>query len=157
MRRKEKEIQDFDQLVEIINQSAVCRLGLAENNKPYIVPLSFGFKDKVLYFHSAREGRKIDILENNRYVCFEFETDVSLIRNNRFCNWGMKYKTVLGDGLARFINDPEEKMKALDLIISQYSDAPVSGNAGYTDKSVENIIVFAVDILNMTGKKSGDF
>ena len=63
MRRSEKEITDKLAIEKIINASLVCRLALSDGNQPYIVPLCFGYQDRTLYFHSALEGKKIDILK----------------------------------------------------------------------------------------------
>ena len=63
VRRKDKEIKDKEVIESIIKRATVCRIALSENNVPYIVPLSFGYKDNCLYFHSAPEGRKIDIIK----------------------------------------------------------------------------------------------
>ncbi len=53
MSRKDKEIKDKDEIESTIKRANVCRIGLAENNIPYVVPLVFGYKDNCLYFHSA--------------------------------------------------------------------------------------------------------
>lgn len=66
MRRKEKEITESKILHEIVESAQVCRLGLSDGNAPYIVPLSFGYRDGVLYFHSAAESKKIDIIKKRR-------------------------------------------------------------------------------------------
>jgi len=49
MRRKEKEITDLKSIEEIITRSKVCCLGLSLNDIPYVVPLSFGYKNKTIY------------------------------------------------------------------------------------------------------------
>ena len=49
MRRKDKEITDRDDISQVIRKCQVCRIGLAMDNKPYIVPVSFGY-DGVLFF-----------------------------------------------------------------------------------------------------------
>jgi nitroimidazol reductase NimA-like FMN-containing flavoprotein (pyridoxamine 5'-phosphate oxidase superfamily) len=59
MRRKDEAIVEFAEIEQIVRKSLVCRLALAEEDQPYIVPLSFGFKNSTLYFHSAPKGRKI--------------------------------------------------------------------------------------------------
>lgn len=53
MRRKEKEISDESGVDAIIANATVCRLGMVNGDKPYIVPLSFGYQDQALYFHGA--------------------------------------------------------------------------------------------------------
>ncbi|GBU25577.1 hypothetical protein R83H12_02227 [Fibrobacteria bacterium R8-3-H12] len=44
MRRKDKEIIGINEKLEIIAKCKICRLGLSENNYPYIVPLNYGLK-----------------------------------------------------------------------------------------------------------------
>ena len=63
MRRKDKEITHRAEIESIIRRSMVCRLALADENIPYLVPLCFGYKDNSLYFHSVGQGRKIEMLK----------------------------------------------------------------------------------------------
>jgi len=65
MRRKDKEIKEIKDIEEILHKATVCRVAMVSNNSPYIVPLNFGYKDRCLYFHSAGEGKKLDILREN--------------------------------------------------------------------------------------------
>ena len=150
MRRKEKEITDIKEIESIIQKSQVCRLALADEGLPYIVPLCFGYKNKILYFHSAKEGQKIDILRRNRQVCFEFDIDARVRSGKTACAWGMGYKSVIGYGTASLVEDPEEKQKALDIIMRQYSE----GEFEYSAKNLAEMLVIKVDISAMTGKKS---
>ena len=62
MRRREKEITDIKSIEKIMFKAKVCRLALTQDNTPYIVPVCFGYNSKVIYFHSAKEGKKIDII-----------------------------------------------------------------------------------------------
>ena len=78
MRKKEYQITDFSEIEKIIESSLICRLGLCNNNIPYVVPLNFGYKEKVLYFHSAPEGKKIEYIRKNNNVCFEIEGPVKV-------------------------------------------------------------------------------
>ena len=150
MRRKEKEITDKSEIESIVRKSLVCRLGLADNGTPYIVPLCFGYKDNCLYFHSAREGKKIEMLKQNNEVCFEFDGDLEVQAGKAACNWGMKYRSVIGYGRASFIEDPEAKRKALDVIMAQYA----KGAFEYSEKALGEALVIKVEIESMTGKKS---
>jgi nitroimidazol reductase NimA-like FMN-containing flavoprotein (pyridoxamine 5'-phosphate oxidase superfamily) len=150
LRRKEKEITDIKEIESIIQKSQVCRLALADEGLPYIVPLCFGYKNKMLYFHSAKEGQKIDILRRNRQVCFEFDIDARVRSGKTACAWGMGYKSVIGYGTASLVEDPEEKQKALDIIMRQYSE----GEFEYSAKNLAEMLVIKVVISAMTGKKS---
>ncbi|MGD8962612.1 MAG: pyridoxamine 5'-phosphate oxidase family protein [Desulfobacterales bacterium] len=150
MRRKEKEITDKSEIESVIRKSQICRLGLSENGLPYIVPLCFGYQDDSLYFHSATEGRKIDILRRNNQVCFEFDGDTRITTGKTACAWGMQYRSVIGYGTASFIEDPEKKRRALDIIMGQYAD----GAFEYSGKALDKTLIIKIDISSITGKKS---
>ena len=151
MRRTDKEITDRAEIESIIQRSLVCRLGMVDENRPYIVPLCFGYKDNALYFHSANQGRKIDILKKNNRVCFEFDIDYEPVKADNPCEWGMNYKSVIGFGSAYLVDDVEAKRAALDIIMQQYSD----GAFDYPETKIKNILVIRVEIEEMTGKRSG--
>lgn len=68
MRRKEREICDPEEMESIISRACVCRLAMCEGYAPYVVPLCFGYEGEYLYFHSATEGRKLEILKKNPRV-----------------------------------------------------------------------------------------
>lgn len=151
MRRREKEITNIKTIEDIIRRSSVCRLGLSENGRPYIVPLCFGYKERILYFHSAREGKKLDILKKNNIVCFEFDIDLEILSADEACKWGVKYRSVIGFGKAIIIDDIEAKKKALDIIMSQYSE----GSFEYPIEALKKTTVIKVEIDQMSGKMSG--
>ena len=150
MRRKEKEITAKDEIESIIRKSTVCRLALADDGRPYIVPLCFGYSNNALYFHSAREGKKIEILKKNNHVCFEFDIHPEIKQGDTACAWGMKYRSVIGYGTATLIDDSEQKREALNIIMAQYAD----GAFEYAQKSFDKMLVIKVDVSEMSGKKS---
>jgi len=150
MRRSEKEITDKSAIEAIINASLVCRLALSDGNQPYIVPLSFGYQDKTLYFHSAREGKKIDIINKNNCVCFEFDLNTEIIEAEKACKWGMKYQSVIGFGKAVLVENIVEKEKALNIIINHYSKR----NWQFPDEAIKKIAIIKIEIDKMIGKHS---
>jgi len=150
MRRKDKEIEDAKEIESMISRSDVCRIALSENNSPYIVPMCFGYMDNFLYFHSAADSKKIDIIKKNNLV-FEFATHEGLIKSEDPCDWDVKYQSVVGSCKAFFIDDLEEKTRALNIIAEHYS----SDAHEYHKNSVDNVTVIKVEIENLTGKKSG--
>ena len=151
MRKKEKEIKDKLEIESIIKQALVCRLGLCDHQRPYIVPLNFGYQDNCLYFHSFPQGQKIDFLKRNDRVCFEIDVDCQLIKAEKPCDWGMRYRSVIGFGQAFFVEDEEEKRKAMDIIMGHYSSDPHE----YPESVLKAVVVIKVEIESLTGKKLG--
>ncbi len=153
MRRKDKEIMERDKISKLIKKCQVCRLGLAQDNVPYIVPVSFGYDGNTLYFHTALAGRKIDILAVNKNICFEFESGVQVVANaTKACNWSFSFQSVIGFGQVAELCDPADKFTGLKYIMAQYSDKDWD-----LDKlALDNVRVWAVQIESMTGKQSPD-
>jgi nitroimidazol reductase NimA-like FMN-containing flavoprotein (pyridoxamine 5'-phosphate oxidase superfamily) len=151
MRRKDKAIHDRDAVEAIIRDSLVCRLALSDENRPYVVPLCFGYKDNTLYFHSSPEGKKIEILRKNGNVCFEFDIDQEVVQDDKPCKWTMNYRSVIGFGKGSVVEDLEEKRKGLDAIMQHYAGRSFE----YVEPAIENTVIIKVDVESMTGKKSG--
>ena len=151
MRRKEKEITDRAAIESIIHKADFCRLAFAEDGQPYMVPLCFGYKDNTLYFHTAPEGKKLNILKKNDRVCFEMDVDQDIVTSEAACDWTVKFKSVIGFGKASLVEALEMKREALDTIMAHYGNGPFT----YNEAAIPKIVVIRVDIESMTGKQSG--
>jgi nitroimidazol reductase NimA-like FMN-containing flavoprotein (pyridoxamine 5'-phosphate oxidase superfamily) len=143
-------IVDSKKIESIILKAKVCRLGLVDGNRPYVVPLSFGYHENALYFHTGKKGKKMEILNKNNRVCFEMEIDLEIVPLDNPCKWNMCYKSVVGFGRAVILEDPAEKIKALDVIVKHYGGAVTT----YDEKRVNGLAVIKVAIDSMTGKES---
>ena len=150
MRRKEKEITAAAEIEDIIAGAVVCRLAMVDGDRPYMVPLCFGYENHTLYFHTALKGKKIDVLNKNPNVCFELESDCRVLQQPDACDWGMAYRSVIGYGKASFVTSPRQKSRALDIIMRHYG-----GKAGtYPDAMLKATRIIRVEVHRMTGKSS---
>ena len=151
MRRKDREVKDFDRIIEIIKACDCCRLGLVDEGEAYIVPMNFGFDTADgklnLYFHCASEGRKLDLLGRNQTVSFEMDTAHALTTGARGCDWSFKYQCVMGTGTVTVPDGRDEKILALKRIMAHYSG---SENFEFDDRylSVVTILKLSVETLS---------
>ena len=152
LRRKDRQVKDNSEINSIILKCDVCRIAFADNNIPYIVTMNFGYlpEQQCFYFHSAREGRKIDLIAKNNYVCFEMDTDHILVKAEKECDWGMKYNSIVGYGRLSIVGEKAEKKTGLDAIMSHHA---VVGNFTYNEAIFANTEVLRLDIETMTGKR----
>ena len=104
----------------IIRSVKICRLGMVDGEYAYIVPLNFGYDKGVLYFHMGSKGQKIDLLKANPRVTFEMDIEHSLKESENACDWNMFYQSVMGKGIASFVEELEQKKHALNIIMKQY-------------------------------------
>jgi len=153
MRRSERELSDIGVIEEIIGKADVCRIALAINNIPYIVTMNFGYsggENPSIFFHCANEGRKLEIIRKNKYVCFEMDIDHQIFRGTMGCDWGMKYRSVVGYGNISIITEKEAKKTGLDCIMKHYGG---ENEYIYDERVFANTTVLRLDIKEMTGKK----
>lgn len=148
MRRKDREIKDKAEIERIIQNALVCRVALSDGDSPYVFPVCFGFKDGTIYFHSAQEGKKIEILKKNNKVCFEMDIDTKLIEGEKGCEWGIRYSSVIGFGTASFVEDIEEKKKALHVLLAHYSDKSYE----FPEPSLDQVAIIKIRVESITGK-----
>ncbi len=154
MRRSEREITDIREIEAVISSADVCRIALANDNVPYIVTMNFGYKGgkhKKLYFHCAREGRKLEMIRKNNYVCFEFDIDHDLHKGKTACDFGMRYRSVIGYGRMTIITGDDEKKKGLDSIMLHYAEEK---DFSYQRTSLARMLLLRLDILEMNGKSA---
>ncbi len=152
MRRSDKEITDLETIHAIVRGCEVCRLGLAVEGEPYVVPVSFGFDGESVYFHTANQGRKIDMMVANPRVCVQFEHKVELVTDDEdACAWTFRYESVIGFGAVTELVDEKEKTLGLNRVMKHYSgrDWTFGGPALSTTR------VWRVDLEILTGKRSG--
>ena len=152
MRRKDHEITDPKILTAVLSKAQVCRLAMVADGEPYLVPLNFGFRDNVLYFHSAPAGRKIDALRRNNRVCFEVESPPEIVRHTEPCEWGVKVRSVVGYGRVEFVTDIEEKRRGLDVIMAQHGKTDPNV---YDPRQLEAVTILRLQIESMAGKQLG--
>ena len=102
MRRSDREVKEFGDIVAIIEECDVCRIALNNNGYPYILPLNFGMcikEDKIeLYFHGAMEGTKYDLIEKDNRASFEMDCEHKLVTEIERGSCTMEYKSVIGQG-----------------------------------------------------------
>ncbi len=151
MRRKEKEILDRNVINFILRNAEICRIGLCDNNIPYVVPMNFAHEGDFIYLHCATEGKKIYIIKNNDNVCFEVDTDTEIVKAETPCGWGMKFQSVIGIGKASIVSESAEKKHALDVIMEKYS-----GQEGfeYPEAMLHRTAIIKIQIFEITGKRS---
>jgi nitroimidazol reductase NimA-like FMN-containing flavoprotein (pyridoxamine 5'-phosphate oxidase superfamily) len=115
-----KKIRDNKALEDILLDAQYLRLGLCSNEKPYIVPISFGYKDNTIYLHSSRKGTKINLIKQNKNVCFEVDTFYETLPSDEPCSYYMKYQSIVGYGTATILEDEKEIKEGLKIIIDRY-------------------------------------
>jgi len=150
MRRKDREITEKKKMLDIISQAQICYLGMSKNNLPYVIPINFGIHNDTVYFHCAKQGEKIDVLQKNPNVCLVFNIDNELLNNVPQDDWSMYYRSVIAYGKIEFIQDIIEKQEAINIMFRHYGGV----NYKLPKTALERTMFMKVKIEKMTGKQN---
>lgn len=154
MRRKDREVTDPQKIKDIIMACECCRLGFADEESVYIVPLNFGFEEsgdkKTFYFHGAKKGRKAELVEKKGYAGFELDTNHKLNEDEDPCEFSYRFQSIIGEGPVYVIEDPKEKETALQLIMNHYTSKQ---DWTFSDAMLQAIIVFKLEVKEMACKE----
>ena len=156
MRHPERQVTDREGLLGILRDCDTVRLAANGVDVPFIIPLSYGLLEgdedgnPTLYFHSALEGHKLDLLAKNPRVGFEMDCDHKLQYFSEKCYCTMAYASVMGKGTVRMIEDHDETLHALDLLMEQYHH---DDDTGYNPAAISRTRVYALDVTEITGKQ----
>ncbi|MEC5344423.1 pyridoxamine 5'-phosphate oxidase family protein [Brenneria populi] len=151
MRREDREITDPAEIERIIQASKVMYLALSSDDLPFLVPVFYAWDGRSIYFHSAKNGAKIEIMKKNNKVCFAISVDQGIIEDDLACNFEARHRTVIGVGESVFIDDEREKIAALDRIVARFTDKAFR----YPSANLKSTRVIRIDILSIKGKKHG--
>jgi nitroimidazol reductase NimA-like FMN-containing flavoprotein (pyridoxamine 5'-phosphate oxidase superfamily) len=155
IRRKEKAIEDLDEMKGVIQKADHITIAMSKNNIPYLVTLSHGYDSdqNCIFFHCAKEGKKIDYLFENNVVWGQALIDKGYVQGA--CDH--LYITTQFKGKVSFIEDFEEKKQALINMIHKMEENPKQViDKQINEKSISRVNIGRIDIEYMSGKKAKD-
>ncbi|MBI9038927.1 MAG: pyridoxamine 5'-phosphate oxidase family protein [Bacteroidales bacterium] len=152
MRRSQNEIHDKNEIIKFLSETNIGRIAFFDKDFPYVVPVHFVFNDDCVYFHCAKEGKKIKLIKENPKVCFEADKEKAIIPNEKACRWSSDFISVIAFGTASLLeNNNNEKEKALTLLLKKFS-----GRADweFSKANLDEVSVVKIEISEITGKHS---
>ncbi len=153
MRQSKKEIKDRDVIIRLLADCHVGRLGTnGLDGYPMVKPLNFAYSDGRIFFHSAREGEKIEDITRDNRVCFEADLPIALVKAaENPCGAEYLYRSVIINGRATVVEDEAERIHGLKLLMDKYQ--PEGGFGPFPEDKFKLTAVIRIDIEEMTGKE----
>ena len=152
MTKRERQITDPQQILDILDRGKVLHLGLCADNMPYVVPMNYGYTMEggklTVYLHSAVQGKKLDMLRANPNVFFAIDCDRIHFEGKLPCQYGMVYSSIMGTGTAQLVEDVEEKKRAMSILMKTQTGKDFS----FEDRLVSIVAVIRIDVTEYTAK-----
>ena len=171
MRLHKREVTDIDELKSIVEACRTVRIGAADGEGMFIVPMSFGFEwdaedaagradadggapHLTLWLHSAAEGRKSEAFgaagADGVPVAIEMDCEDGVITGDYACSYSFAYRSIMGTGTLFPVASGEDKVYGLGRIMDHMAPyAPQAFGPGV----IERTSVWRIDVDRFTGKK----
>lgn len=146
MRRIKNQMSDVDAR-ELLRNCEHGTLGtISSNDYPYTVIVNYVYYNGKIYFHSAKEGHKIDNIFKNPKVSFTVADNIKVVEDT----FTTKYQSVTLFGRAKIIPGNKEVLMEL---IKKYSSKFLKEGKEYVDHSFDTTILVEIEIDHLTGKE----
>ncbi len=157
MRRKDREVKDFDKIISIIDHCEILRLGLADGDFPYIVPVNFSYEVEnengrrkiIFYIHGAMAGRKFELMKKNNKCSFEMDIPLKMDFLYDKKDITMRYQSVMGEAELFFIKDEEKESVMQEKILSRTEEMK---NFPWNKAALKNCAIVKICVTNISAK-----
>lgn len=155
MRRKDREVTDFNDIIKIMDACGIVRIGLADGDYPYIVPVNFAYTadngQVCIYIHGAEAGRKYELLRRNSVCSFEMDIPLKMECIPEKKDVTMRYKSVMGRARVSFLTGDERRYAVDNIIMARY---PETRNFDYNTAALEHTAVVKLTVTELTAKSN---
>lgn len=151
MRRSDR-AQDRDFSLALIDRCTHGVMAISTGEPaPYCLPLSLVRIGEELYFHCAREGRKVDLMRRFPQVCVTFVGDdrPHFVPPAMYSTW---FQSVIVTGTASEVADPAEKTEAMRALCRKLTPEHTDGLEAAVEKSLAVTAVWKIHMEEISGK-----
>jgi len=149
IRRIKQELKETD-VIDILNKERTGILSvIGDEGYPYGVPVNYVYSDNKIYFHSAKDGHKIDAIKNNPKVCFTIISKDILVSEELTTY----FESVVIFGHARIIENKDEMISSMHKFAEKYNK-----NMSFIDSEIEKtfnqLLCIEISIDHISGKEA---
>ena len=105
---------DHETVYSVLDEGLICHVGfIATDDRPVVIPTSYGRKDNRLYIHGSAASRMQRILATGIDVCVTVTLMDGMVLARSAFHSSINYRSVVILGKAKPIEDSREKAEAL--------------------------------------------
>ena len=128
VREANRAVYDREVIYRILDEAFVCHVGFLVDSQPFVIPIMFARVGDFVYFHGSAASRMLRGLSSGSPVCLTVTLLDGVVLARSVFNHSMNYRSVVALGHATLIEDPAEKLRALQaftekLIPGRWNDA----------------------------------
>jgi hypothetical protein len=151
-RLKKRAVYDKTVVHAILDEGFVCHIGFVIEAQPYVIPTLYARQGDCLYFHGAMASRMLRTLASGVDVCLTVTLVDGLVLARSAFHHSMNYRSVVVLGQARLVQDPEERLRALELITDHAVPNRWAEVRGPNELELKQTSVLALSLREVSAK-----
>ncbi|MFC7737995.1 pyridoxamine 5'-phosphate oxidase family protein [Roseomonas sp. GCM10028921] len=143
---------DHETVHRLLDAAALCHVSYAVEGRPYCTPTLFWREDTHLYWHGSSASRMLRNLSEGQPACLTVTHLDSLVLARSGFNHSADYRSVMAFGNARLVTDPEEKRRALVMMVDRFFPGRTAGLRPTTQQETKASTVVTMKIERASAK-----
>ncbi len=151
-RRHDRGHYDHATVHALLDAAALCHVAYVIEGRPYCTPTLFWREGSRLYWHGSSASRMLRNQSEGEAACLTVTHLDSLVLARCGFNHSADYRSVMAFGQARLIEDPQEKRRALVMMIDRFFPDRTAGLRPSTDLEIKATAVVTMEIERASAK-----
>jgi nitroimidazol reductase NimA-like FMN-containing flavoprotein (pyridoxamine 5'-phosphate oxidase superfamily) len=143
---------DRETVHSILDEALVCHVGFVQDGQPYVIPTIHARDGETLYLHGANANRTFRVLSGGAPCCLTATLVDELVLARAALHHSLNYRSVMVLGTAREVTDPEEKQRALRLVVEHIAPGRSDEVRGPSEVDLRSTKVLAMGIEEASAK-----
>jgi nitroimidazol reductase NimA-like FMN-containing flavoprotein (pyridoxamine 5'-phosphate oxidase superfamily) len=143
---------DFETVHALLDAAMLCHVSYVIDGQPFCTPTFFWREGSRLYWHGSSASRMLRNLAHGERACLTVTHLDALVLARSGFNHSADYRSVMAFGNARLVGDPQEKERALVLMVDRLYPQRTAGLRPATAQEIKATSVIAMDIERASAK-----
>jgi uncharacterized protein len=136
----------------ILDEALICHVGFVDDGQPYVIPTIHAREGETLYLHGANANRTFRVLAEGAPCCLTATLVDELVLARAALHHSLNYRSVMVLGAAREVTDPEEKQRALRLVVEHIAAGRSEEVRGPSEVDLRSTKVLSMEIEEASAK-----
>ncbi len=141
----------------MLDAALICHFGVLVDGAPIVLPTAFGFDPDgpdaggTLYLHGSVASQSLRAAPQQA-ICVSFTVLDGLVLARSAFHHSMNYRSAVVFGVPRLVEEPEEKARALDLVVDHAVPGRAATMRPHTRKELAATSVLALSLAQASVK-----
>lgn len=151
-RRHDRGFYDHETVHRLLDAAALCHVSYVVDGQPYCTPTLFWREGTRLYWHGSSASRMLRNLADGQPACLTVTHLDGLVLARCGFNHSADYRSVMAFGQARLVTAPDEKRRALVMMVDRFFPGRTAQLRASTDGEVKATSVVTMEIERASAK-----